>query len=113
MGYAWPGRAADGDGIARQVGLRNRGEDAVLFISHVNEFDIPVAAEGVDDGIESVTHNSVTALNTGLMKHFPESICDFGHLAPLMSARLGCSLVSVQPKEFSIPASNARFEGGS
>ena len=71
VSHAGAGRAAHRNGISREVGLCNRGEDAVLFIPHMNEVNISIPAERIDDGIESVPHNSIAAFHASLLKHFP------------------------------------------
>jgi len=71
VSHARAGRAAHRNGVSREVGLCNRGEDAVLFIPHMNEVNISVPAERINDGIESVPHNSIAAFHASLLKHFP------------------------------------------
>jgi hypothetical protein len=40
-------------------------------MADMDEFDLPVAPQPVDDGIQSVTNNAVAAFDSGVRKHFP------------------------------------------
>ena len=46
-------------------------------MADVDELDFAVATQPVDDGIESVSNNSVTAFDTSVCEHLPQNICDF------------------------------------
>src|ERR1700692_3716752 len=60
-------------------------------MAYVDEFDLAVATQGVDDWIESISNNSVTAFDTGVCEHLPQNICNFsrhGNLRSEMKFRL-------------------------
>jgi hypothetical protein len=40
----------------------------------MNEVNISVPAERIDDGIESVPHNSIATFHASLLKHFPQRV---------------------------------------
>src|ERR1700686_944268 len=54
-------------------------------MAYVDEFDLAVATQCVDDGIESVSNNSVTAFDTGVCEHLPQNICNFSRHKNLRS----------------------------
>ena len=62
MRDARPGGSANHHGIAAEVRIRHRREDAVFLVSHMNEFDLPIAPQRVDHRIERIPHNAVTTL---------------------------------------------------
>ena len=49
--YARAGGSAHNYGVAAQVGLGGRGEDAVFFMTNMDELDLPVAPQRVDHRI--------------------------------------------------------------
>jgi len=68
---AGAGRAADRNRRACQVGLGDGGENALFFVAHVYELDLAVAAQRIDDGIQSIPNNAIAPFDTGVRKHFP------------------------------------------
>ena len=66
--------AAHYDRSAREIGLGNCREDAIFFMAHMDELDLPVAVKRVDHGIQRISDDSVTAFDAGLLKHFPHYI---------------------------------------
>ena len=71
------GRSTHRNWVAGQIGLRDGGKNAVLFVTNVDELDLPVAAQPVDDGIEGVTNDAIAAFDSGVGKHLPQDICHF------------------------------------
>jgi hypothetical protein len=57
--------------MAREVGVGNRREAAILFMAHVDELDLPVPAKRVDHGIQRISDDPVAAFYAGFLKHFP------------------------------------------
>jgi hypothetical protein len=43
----------------------------------MDELDLAVAAQSVDDGIESVTNDATAAFDSGVSKHLPQKVCYF------------------------------------
>src|ERR1700719_86923 len=69
--------SADGNRVSRQVGVGDGGKNTILLMAHVDELDLAVAAQAVDDRIEGVAHNAVTAFDAGIRKHFPQKVGNF------------------------------------
>src|SRR5580704_8568284 len=76
VSHAGTGCAAHGDGVSREVGLCHCREGAVLFIPHMHELDSSVAAQPVNDRIQSVSHDSVAPFHSRLCQHFPQQVCN-------------------------------------
>ena len=64
-------------GMTGQIGFRDSGKNAVLFMTDVDELDLSVASEPVDYRIESVTNDAVTAFDSGVRKHLPQEVRHF------------------------------------
>lgn len=73
------------------------GEHSVLLVQDTNELDLSVAAERVDDKMESVSYDAITTIDTSVRWHFPEDVRDFsqpfklapgGHIAGAASSCL-------------------------
>src|SRR5580700_712655 len=69
--------SADGNRVSGQVGVGDGGKNTILLMTHVDELDFAVAAQTVDDRIESVAHNAVAAFDTGIRKHLPQKVGNF------------------------------------
>jgi hypothetical protein len=46
-------------------------------MADMDEFDLPVATQPVDDGIESVANNAIAAFDSGVRKHLPQKVRHF------------------------------------
>jgi hypothetical protein len=46
-------------------------------VADVDELDLAIAAQRIDDRIESVSNNALAALDTGVRQHLPQDVCDF------------------------------------
>ena len=77
MDDAGASRSANRHWVTGKVGLCDGGKNAVLLVADVNELDPTVAAQPVDDGIESVTNDAITAFDAGVGKHLPQEVRHF------------------------------------
>ena len=77
MDDAGAGRSTHRNRVAGQVGLGDGGKNTVLFVADVDELDLAVAAQPVDDGIESVSNNAIAAFDSGVREHLPQEVCNF------------------------------------
>jgi len=68
------GRAADGHRAAREARVGDRREDARLLVADMDEVDLPVAAQGVEDGVEGIPDDPVAAPHAGCGEHVPHCI---------------------------------------
>ena len=75
--YARAGGPAHRHGIAAQVGIGDRGEDAVFFMANVDELDLPVAPQRVDHRIQRIPDDAVAAFDAGLRQHLPHHVRNF------------------------------------
>src|SRR4029077_3811422 len=80
--------SADGNRVSREVGVSDSGKNTILLMAHVDELDLAVAAEAVDDRIESVAHNAVAAFDAGIRKHLPQKVGNFSRHGTLPSVQL-------------------------
>ena len=85
MDDAGPSGSADRNRIAGQVGLGDGGEYTVLFMADVDELDLAVAAQPVNDGIESVSNDAVAAFDSRIREHLPQDVCYFSRHRNLRS----------------------------
>ena len=74
MGDARARRSAHRHRITGERRLGHGGEDTVLFVADVDEFDLPVAMEGLDDRIERIADDAIAALDTGSLQHLPQNV---------------------------------------
>ena len=74
MRHARAGRSANRHRFAAQVGVGDRGEDAVFLVTNMDKLDLAVAPERVDHRIQRVSDNSVAAFDAGLRQHLPHYI---------------------------------------
>ena len=77
MRYAWAGGAAHYHRVASQVGVGNRGEDAIFFMTNVDKLDFRVAPQRVYRRIQRVPDDAVTAFDAGVRQHLPHNIRHF------------------------------------
>jgi hypothetical protein len=77
MDHTGASGSAHGHGITAEVGFGNGGKYSVFFVAHVDELDLAIAAQRVDDRIESIPDNAVAAFDTGVRKHLPQNIRNF------------------------------------
>src|SRR5580700_4072734 len=83
MGYAWAGSSTDRNRMACEVSLGDGSENAVFFVANVYELNLAVAAQRVNDGIQSVSNNSIATFDSGIYKHLPQQVCNFSrHKTP-------------------------------
>src|SRR5271154_5048747 len=82
------GGSANHHWIAAQVGLGDGSEDAIFFMTNVNELDLAVAPEGVEHRIQCVTDDAVAAFDAGLRQHLPHDICNSSfHIHSLLKSQ--------------------------
>jgi len=62
--------------VTREVGLRDRCEYSIFFMTNGNELDCAIAAQCVHDRIQRVADDSITALDSGLRQHLPQYVCN-------------------------------------
>jgi hypothetical protein len=62
--------------MACEIRIGDRGKDSVFFMSDVDELDFAVAAQPIDDWIQSVSNNAIATLDTSFGKHFPQNVCN-------------------------------------
>jgi hypothetical protein len=74
VSHAGTGCTTNGNRISGEVGLRNRGENAVLLIPHMNELNLSVPVERIDDGIQRAPHDSIAAFHARPLQHFPQHV---------------------------------------
>ena len=60
--------------IAGKLCFRTGGEGAHFLMPHVNPFNGFLPAEGVRNGVQTVTHNAVNALYPGFFQNFNKLI---------------------------------------
>jgi hypothetical protein len=54
-------------------------------MANVDKLDLAVAAQAINDGIESVSNNSVTAFDSSIREHLPQDVCNFSRHRNLRS----------------------------
>jgi hypothetical protein len=74
MRHARAGGPAHDHRLTGQIRLGHGGEYAILFVPHMDQLDLPVAAQGIDDRIEGITDDAVTACHAGLCEHCPHDV---------------------------------------
>lgn len=60
------GGAAHDDRLTGQIGLTRRRQGAIFFIPNVNELHLAIGAQGIHDGVQSITDNAVASANSSL-----------------------------------------------
>jgi hypothetical protein len=76
--------------IFKQIGVEQhnaRSESQRLPVRRRKPLDFAVAAQRVDDGIESVPNNSIAAFDSGVREHRPQDICNFSRHTMLASTQ--------------------------
>jgi elongation factor P hydroxylase len=61
--YAWASGSANHYRVAAQVGIGDRGEDAIFFMANVDELDLTVASQSIDDRIQRIADDAIAALD--------------------------------------------------
>src|SRR5580704_11652362 len=93
-----PCRSAYYHWVAGEISLRDRGKHSVFLVMNRNKLDGAISAQCVHDRIQSVSDDSITALDSSLRQHLPQYVCNFfGHQILLNSLWTWYRYRAIQP----------------
>ena len=77
MDNSGPRGSAHRHWVTREISLRDRRECSILLITNLNKLDCAISAQCVHHGVQSVSDDSITALDSSLRQHLPQYVCNF------------------------------------
>src|SRR6266704_2913962 len=63
--------------VTREISFRDRCEYSIFLMANGNKLDCAIPAQGVHYRIQSISDDSITALDTSLCQHLPQYVCHF------------------------------------
>src|ERR1700722_9241577 len=77
MDNSRPRSSAHHHWVTGEISLRDRGEHSIFLMTNGHKLDCAISAQCVHHRIQSISDNSVAALDSSLRQHLPQYVCDF------------------------------------
>src|ERR1700722_2979510 len=62
--------------VTREISLRDRSEPSIFFMTNGDKLDCPISAQSVHYRIQSVSDDSIAALDSSFHQHLPQYVCN-------------------------------------